>query len=159
MTPESLAYVKRETMIGAGINAALSAFFTFVAFGGNGAAVGDVAIDALPQSFMIGLMTALVPTAITRSRLRRGVIASAATEKSWLPDNMAVRASVVAVGAAIFGGGLQWLLLPLLTPAEWPFSTILGFKVIYGALLGLLIGPFVLRRALADPVMQNHSIS
>jgi hypothetical protein len=144
-------YVRRETLIGIAINAVLSALFTILVFGGTAvAAVGAIAQDAFPQSFMIALMTALVPTAITRKRLRGGQIAPLPASGSGLPRNLVLRGLLVAVAAALIGGGLHWVLLPLLAPPLWSFPALLAYKVAYGGLLAASIGPWLISSALAD---------
>ena len=145
------SYVRRETAIGVAINAALSALFVFLVFGGRGRIpVGDIVLDSLPQSFMIALMATLVPTAITRRRLRNGAIAPLAAERTLLPANLLWRALLVAVAATLAGGLLHALLLPRFAPPLWPFGALLAYKMLYGAALALLVGPVALRRALAD---------
>ena len=151
MSPEHRRYVKKETLIAVAINSALSALFALIVFGGNDAApVVDVAFDAFPQSFMIALMTTLVPTAITRRRLRLGAVPPLAAGAVRLPRNLLLRALLVAAAAALVGGGLNWLLLPQLAPALLAFVPVLAYKILYGALLALLLAPVVLRTALAD---------
>ena len=151
MSPEHRRYVEKETLIAVAINSALSALFAFIVFGGNGAApVGDVAFDAFPQSFMIALMTTLVPTAITRRRVRLGAVPPLTGRSPRLPRNLLLRALLVAAAAALVGGGLHWLLLPQLAPPLWAFGAVLVYKIVYGALLALLLAPPILRAALAD---------
>ena len=151
MNQEHGRYVRKETLIAVGINSALSALFALIVFGGKDAApVRDVAFDAFPQSFMIALMTTLVPTALTRRRLRQGAVPPLATGAMPLPRNLLLRALLVAVTGALVGGGLNWLLLPLLAPELWLFGPLLAFKILYGGLLALLLAPAILRRALAD---------
>src|SRR5437868_14337989 len=112
LSPRQRLYVRRETLIGIAINAALSAFFVFLVFGGrNAIAVRDIALDAVPQSFMIALMTTIVPTLLTRKRLREGGI-EALAEANRLPTNLLLRALLVAAASALIGGALHWLLLP-----------------------------------------------
>jgi hypothetical protein len=151
LTPEQRSYVRKESAISVAINAALSAVFAFIVFGGPAyATVEDIAFDAFPQSFMIALMSTLVPTAITRQRLRAGTVQPLAGGAGFLPNNLILRALIVAAGAALVGGALHWLLLPSLAPPLWAFAAVLIYKVAYGALLATAIAPFILRRALAD---------
>jgi hypothetical protein len=160
MTEAQRSYIHRETAIGVAINAALSALFAFVVFGGRALVpVDEIVLDALPQSFMIALMATLVPTAITRRRLRAGSIAPLPALTSRLPGHLLLRGLLVAVVAALVGGALHWLLLPRLAPGAWPFLPLLAYKIVYGGALALLVGPIVLRRALADvpPAAQGAS--
>ena len=151
MTDAQRAYIRKETAIGVAINAVLSAVFAITLFAGRDAIpVADIVLDALPQSFMIALMATLVPTAITRKRLRTGTIAPLTGGAGWLPANLLLRSLFVAATCALAGGAVHWLLLRRLTPGTWAFGPLLAYKTAYGGSLALLLGPFVLRRALAD---------
>ena len=151
MTRDQNGYVRRETLVAVAINAALSAIFCFIVFGGSAAiAIADLVADAVPQSFMIALMTTIVPTLITRRRLRAGTIAPLALAESRLPSNLALRALLVAMLAAAAGLASHWLLLAAFGPVEWPFGTVLTLKIAYGAALAAICAPWLLRRALAD---------
>jgi hypothetical protein len=151
LTSAQKAYVRRETLIGIAINAALSAAFVFLVFGGRDA-VGtrEIVLDALPQSFMIALMTTIVPTLLTRQRLRKGGLEILAADGGRLPANLPLRALVVAGTSALLGGALHWLVLPPVAPPVWSFEAVLAYKIAYGACLAWLLAPALLRRALAD---------
>jgi hypothetical protein len=150
MTPVQAAYLRRETLISAAINLALSVAFTFLAFGGQ-ARIGWAALawDALPQSFAITLMATLVPTLLTRKRLRTGTIAPLSTSYGKGRHNAFVRALILALVATAIAGLLHYVLLPL-GPAKWSFAAVLAYKSIYGALLGAGIGHVAVRSALAS---------
>ena len=151
MTEQQAGYVRKETLIGVVINAVLSAVFVFLIFRGRDLVpVGEIAFDALPQSFMVALMTTIVPTALTRRRLRSGVVAPLPLGRLQLPHNLVLRGLLVALVVAVASGALHWLVLPSLSPAAWSFATLLTYKVTYGGLLALVLGPFVLRRALVE---------
>lgn len=149
MTPEQAAYLRQETLISAAINCALSVAFTFLAFGGQ-ARIGwsALALDALPQSFAIALMATLVPTLLTRKRMRSGLIASLPTSGGRPRHNALLRALIVALGTTAVAGVLHYLLLPL-GPVDWSFAAVLAFKSLYGALLGAAIGHVAVRSTLA----------
>ena len=151
MNAQQKAYVRRETLVSVAVNAALSAIFAFLVFGGSAAvATGDLVADAVPQSFMIALMTTIVPTLVTRRRLRAGTVGALARPGSRLPSNLALRALLVALLAAAAGLALHWLLLAAAGRAEWPFGAVLAMKIAYGAALAAICAPWLLRRALAD---------
>ena len=146
-------YVRRETLISVAINAVLSALFCLAIFGGRDAIdARALVLDAVPQSFMIALMTTIVPTLITRSRLRSGSVEPLPREASILPANLAVRALAVAVAAALFGVLLNFLLLRVAGIDQLAFKPTLAWKITYGALLAFLLAPTLIRRALADGV-------
>ena len=99
---------------------------------------------------MIALMTTIVPTLVTRRRLRAGTVGALARPGSRLPANLALRALLVALLAAAAGLALHWLLLAAAGRAEWPFGAVLAMKIAYGAALAAICAPWLLRRALAD---------
>lgn len=148
MTPAQTTYLRRETLISAAINCVLSVAFTVLAFGGQ-ARIGWAALawDALPQSFAIALMATLVPTLLTRKRLRAGTIASLSASGGKRPHSALLRALIVALGVTAVAGSLHYLLLPL-APADWSFAAVLGYKSFYGAVLGAGIGHLAVRSAL-----------
>ncbi|QAY78117.1 hypothetical protein [Sphingosinicella sp. BN140058] len=150
MTWDQRRYIAREAAIGVAINGALSALFAWLVFAGTTPApVEAVARDAFPQSFMIALMTTVVPTLLTHRRLRAGAVAPLAAVP-MLPRALLVRAALVAMTAAFLTGGAHVLLLPRLAGPFWPLLPLLAYKIVYGGLLALLIGPFILREALVD---------
>ena len=149
MTDGQRSYLRKETAVAVAINGAFSALFAWLAFGGRAATAQEVASDALPQSFAIALMTTLVPTLITRKRLRAGAVAPL-SRANRLPGNLLLRALLVGALAALVGGALHWFVVRPLGPETWRFELLLPYKVAYGALLALAIAPPILRRALAD---------
>lgn len=154
MTRAHRRYIAGEMALGAVINMVLSGAFVFLVFGGRADApvagwVG-VAADAVPQSFMIALMSCIVPTVLTRRRLALGAVAPLAG-RSRLPRSVSLRAMLVAVIVAIVAGAVQAALLPI-TGDRWSFATILSFKLIYGAVLGACVAGYAVRAALGDRI-------
>lgn len=144
-------YLRKEAAIAAVINAALSVGFTVLMFGGMArvpvAGTGGLIVDSVPQSLMVAAMSTLVPTLLTRRRVAAGAIPSLATSDR-LPRKAAVRALVVGALVAVLAGGTHALLLPL-TGTAWPFAVVLGYKALYGALLGAGIAWWAARAALS----------
>ncbi len=148
------AYIPRETAISMGINTGLSMAFYAAVFGRIDPVpvwgLGKWVFDFVPQGFMIGLMSTLVPGAITARRLSRGEVARLAG-RSLLPRALGWRAVVIALASAAvsaaamaaiaFACGLQ--ALPMIAAAT--------IKVGWGALLALVVTPIGLRAALAAP--------
>lgn len=152
MNPSQWRYLRQEAAIGAAITAVLSLVFTLVMFG-RAAQVpvfgaGGLIADAIPQNFFGALMCVVVPTIVTRRRLRLGQIAPAAAAIR-LPAALLPRALLVA---AIAGGAGTLLALFALAagPSQWPFLPVLMAKTVYGALLGAVVGGVAVRVALAD---------
>jgi hypothetical protein len=155
VTPAHRRYLRVEMAIAAVINAVLSVAFVFLVFGGGTdvpvAGSGGLIVDALPQSAMIALMSTLVPTLLTRRRMRAASILSR-KGRVWRPHNVAVRALAVALAVAVVAGLAHAALLPL-GPPWWPFAAVLAYKTGYGALLGMAIARWAVIAALADPVV------
>ena len=120
MTPTHRRYFATEMVVAAMINAVLSIAFGFLVFGGRAAApvagLGGVAADALPQSFMIALMSCLVPTLLTRRRMAAGTVAPMPARWGF-PRGLVARALLIAVPVAIVATALQLVLLPALAPS------------------------------------------
>lgn len=154
MTTQHSRYLTIETAVSGVINAVLSVIFFLIVFGraevipveGNPGLV----VDALPQTFMVVFMTTLVQTLLTRQRLKKGQLQALDGRGAPLPANLFVRSLVIAVLATIVAGALHALLLPSLTPAEWPFMTALVYKGVYGALVGMAVSRLILPAALRD---------
>jgi lysylphosphatidylglycerol synthetase-like protein (DUF2156 family) len=147
-------YILAETLISIAVNAAISAGFAFVVFGGR-TGIGlwgpdGLALDFAPQTFMIALMSVLVPTALTRRRIRTGAIQKRRGRASYLPRNLLVRALLVASLATVSLGGAAMLVLAATWSGALGFATVLPLKIIYGALVALLVTPPALRAAFCD---------
>lgn len=146
------AYVRRETAISAVINAAFSALFFWLVFGGVDPVPlwgrGNWVFDFVPQGFMVALMSTLVPGALAAKALRAGAI-HAAGRGNGLPGALIPRALVLAVGAAALGTAVMAVITVLSGVAELRATTAAAVKVGYGAALALLVTPLALRRALA----------
>lgn len=151
-------YILVETAISIAVNAAISAGFAWLVFGGR-AGIGlwgadGLALDFVPQTFMISLMSVLVPTVLTRRRVRSGALPHGESFFR-LPRNLFVRALLVAALATALLGGAAAALLALLWSGPMGFAAGLPLKVAYGALIALLVTPPALRAALADGRMEN----
>lgn len=147
------AYIRRETRISIVINAILSALIFLAVFGIHQPVeswgAGQWVCDFLPQSFMIALMSVLVPGALARQRLRRGALAST-PHHSILPHDLLLRALVLAGLSTIIGtalvAGLAW---STGTETIAPVPA-LALKTAYGAILSWIVTPLALRVALAS---------
>lgn len=153
MTPHG-RYIATEVAISALINGALSLLAAWLVFGGREAieAAGPrgFAMDFLPQTFMVALMSTLVPTWLTRRRVRSGQLERVPWPVSRLPRNAVLRAlSLALASTAVLG-----LAAMMLSPAVWTGSLLLpgllALKVAYGVLLSVPVTGFALRAALAD---------
>ncbi|MBC2670189.1 MHYT domain-containing protein [Novosphingobium piscinae] len=152
MTQDHVTYIRRETLVSVVINTVLSAAAFWLVFRGQDPVqvwgLGYWVFDFIPQSFMIALMSTLVPGAIAGRAVRAGRIRPAGAP-GRLPGNLVVRALLMAVLGVVLGtaavAGLAGLAgLSALSP-----SAALALKMVYGALLALIVTPLGLRRALS----------
>lgn len=147
-----VAYIRKETLISMVLNGVFSLTFFLIVFGQAATiplwGVGNWVFDMLPQSFMITLMSTLVPGALTAKRLRAGVL-HPSSQQSRLPRSLALRAVLLSVAAALLGttvvAALAWA--SGLTALDWLPALIL--KVLYGIVLAAVVTPIGLRGALA----------
>jgi hypothetical protein len=150
-----MRYIATETVISVFINVIISAIFMMLIFGSQKRielwGPHGLAFDFAPQTFMITLMSVLVPTALTRRRLRMGSLESDRTARTrkW-PRNLWWRALLIAVALTVFLGGLSLGLLALAWKGPVDFRTAFAFKLLYGALVALVATPFSLRIALSE---------
>jgi hypothetical protein len=146
------AYIRKETMVSMVINGVLSAVFFLLVFGMATSVpawgVGNWVFDFLPQSFMITLMSTLVPGALTAKRLKAGEI-QPGSYNSRLPRSLVMRALLLAVLAAAIGTGLVAAIITLTGVNELALLPAFGVKVIYGIALGAIVTPIGLRAALS----------
>lgn len=157
MTPAQRRYVRTEMAIAAVINAALSAVFVWLVFGGQAVVpvLGwrGLAVDTVPQSLMVALMSCLVPTVLTRRRLAAGRVTALSAGRRW-PRHALVRALLVAVPIAALAGLVGAAVLPL-TGSSWSFGAVAALKPLYGALLGAIIARLAVLLALGDALAQR----
>jgi len=154
MTKFQRRYVAIETVISMVINCAISWGMFMLLFGGRPQVplrgLDGALIDFIPQTFMIALMSLLVPTFLTRRRVTRGRIGSIADSPLPLPANMFIRALLVAALATFFLGGIAAALLLATTEGTISFGALLIVKCVYGALVALIVTPIAVTAALTD---------
>lgn len=148
---DAVQYVRRETGVSVIINAVLSSLLFFVVFGGTEpiptwGPAGWV-LDFVPQSFMIALMSALVPGVLAQRKLRTGAVA-ALSGTTRLPRNLLVRALALALASAVLGTALIAAGTFAAQQESLAFAVALTLKVAYGALLAALITPLGIRAVL-----------
>jgi hypothetical protein len=154
-------YIIVETLISVAINAAFSAGFAFLIFGGRTGiglwGTSGLALDFVPQTFVIAMMSVLVPTALTRRRIRTGALQPGNGPPSRLPRFLLARALLVALLATFILGGAAIALLTATWAAPLAFAAVLPLKIIYGAFVALLVTPLALRAAVVDRKMEAPS--
>jgi len=147
--PLRTKYLVIETAVSMVINATISIGFAWVVFHGHAhvpaGGPGGLVRDAAPQTFMITLMSTLVPSLITRKRMRSGHL------DAWLGGQVGAepgpagkifkRAFMLAVAAMLLGLAVNAILLPLLFPGGLTYGSVFFLKATYGALVALIITP------------------
>ena len=153
MTGEHAAYVRKETVISMVINGMISAGFAIAVFRGA-SSIGvwsspSLALDFLPQTFAIAFFSVLVPSLLTRKRVKRGAVERKAASQR-LPQNIILRALAVAVVSVVIIGGLAIVISSLVIRSELSFTSVMILKVAYGVVVAALITPFALHEALCE---------
>ena len=115
-----------------------------------------MAVDLIPTVFMITLVGSIIMTVATRSRVRSGKVNAIGEPWAtywlirWLPRNALARALTVAMLATAVLVPISVGILAILNVTIMSFNPFVGFKVIYGVVVGMLSAPFVLLAALSD---------
>lgn len=155
-SPQHAAYIQRETLTGCVFNAILSVVFAFVVFRGRSPILlwgtDGLAVDLVPTVFMITLVGNVIVTLITRRRVASGQVPAmpVLSNRFVLFRQMLPRILIAAFLMTI-------VLVPLSVLALWAigidrmdFGPFVAFKVVYGAAVGALSAPWVIRHALSD---------
>lgn len=148
MTRSMPHYLLRETAISMVINTLFSLAFFLLVFKIAAPVPGrSYAVDFLPQSFAIALMSTLVPGAIAARNVRLGRMARW-PHSSPLPRRLWQRTVLVAVLAMVLGGGALCGLMLLAGPVAIAWWPALVAKLAYGAALAAVVTPPTLKAAL-----------
>jgi hypothetical protein len=155
MINEHNRYVLSETAISVVINIVLSALFMFLVFGRSPTIElwgrPGLALDFVPQTFMISLMSVLVPSLITRRRMKSGRVAARASARLRnLPKNVVFRAIVIGCGLTVLLGGGAVLLLSAVWRGAAPFWVTFPLKLAYGVLVATIATPLGLYATLSE---------
>jgi hypothetical protein len=149
-------YITRETGVAVAINTMMSVVFAVLSARGRVAVPlwgeSGMALDFVPQTFMISFMTALAATLMTRKRLKRGELPPLPAEHAGLllrmPQKALVRATLIALLLTVVMVPLCVSILSLLSVTSLSFPMFIVMKVVYGAVLTLLAAPPILQAAL-----------
>jgi hypothetical protein len=146
-------YLFTESAIGSAISLALSILFVFVIFDLEQAVpifgINGLIFDALPQSVAIAFMATLMPTLLTRRRLKTGKINVIDGRVSRLPHNVFLRSLMVAIVVTISAIILHFVVFGLTGLNSLSFTSVLIYKASYGALLGAVVAYYSLLNALS----------
>lgn len=136
--------IRREAGISIVINGVLSLAFFLGVFGTTPhplrwAEPDNLALDFIPQSIAVALMSALVPALIARKRLGNapGI------------GPILIRAALFALAGGALGGVLAFSIGSVAFPTiVW--GAALAIKIAYGGALGALVATLALRRLLSS---------
>lgn len=154
MTDAHRRYIRIETGISTVLNTIFCLLFGWIVFGGRErlpfAGADGIGVDIFPTVFMSTLMTAVALTLLTRARLRKGAVTVMSGPPTRLPRFFLLRAIVCGLAAALAIAIPTYLALSLINPGEWTFGGMMAMKALFGAAIGLVVTPFILRAALSD---------
>ena len=133
--------IAREALVSGAINAALSLAFFLLAFSAWQRVpvwgAGGYALDFLPQSFAIGLMSTLIPGLMARRKLAAG-----APSTAWVVGRSLAHGLI-----ALAAGGALWAALLWLCGIDTiGWAPALAVKLTYGAALGAAVTALSLKR-------------
>jgi hypothetical protein len=152
ITPSQRRYIAIETAISVVINTIISIGFAYFTFRGlPRIATATLIPDAVPQSFMIALMSTVVPAVLTRKRVLAGTIEPMEHTTAALVRSLPIRAILVAFIAAAAGFVVHYALLTTFAPDGLTLRAVIAFKAAYGAMLAAIVTPALLPFALSDP--------
>jgi hypothetical protein len=147
-------YLAGETSVSIVINVVISAIFMFAVFGRTPLLVlwgpHGLALDFLPQTFMISAMSILVPTLITRRRIGRGAIARRPPPPPRILRPLALRIVLLAALLTITLGGIAVVILSAWWTGPIRFWQAFPMKLLYGALVALIATPIGVSIALSE---------
>ena len=144
-------HVVRETLVSTIINSVLSFGITFLVLGGNDIVHGQaLVIDALPQTFAVAFFSVLVPTILTRKKIKSGQLDTLAFRSTWLPNSAFIRAVLIGLLAAVAGGLAHLVVLTGMQIEELMIGSVFIYKTLYGAVISILITPVALRVVLHE---------
>ncbi|MFG6138044.1 hypothetical protein [Halomonas sp. B23F22_10] len=143
MPTELKRTIRRETLVATVISALISAAFVFALFGGRDPAplwgARGAAIDFLPQTFMLSLMSALIPALVMQRKVARGQLEALPGRTRGLPRQPIVRSLLLALLATLVGGLCGTAVTWMIAGPSIAFATLLEIKVIYGGLIAAAV--------------------
>lgn len=146
--------LRRETILAGIINAAMSIGFFLAVFGWAPAASRALALDFLAQTFGITMLGCLVPSLITLARVHRGAVVPAGPVPSRTRQAASVLAAA-AIAVPVLGGGAALLTIALAPALVAPVPA-LAVKTLYGAAVGVIMTPPMIRLALGMALLPRR---
>jgi hypothetical protein len=145
-------YIVVETLISVAINTALSVGFVFLVFHGQSQVPPTgrhgIVADMAPQTFMVVLMSCLVPGLLTRRRLLAGTLLWQKGESKAALSHVWLAAAVGALLATCLVVAISWSTVPYLLPLGLSFRWLVIGKAFFGMLLAAIVTPWTIARVL-----------
>lgn len=147
-------YIVTETTVSIIINVLISALFMVLVFGrrtwielwgGHG-----LAVDFIPQTLMISAMSVLVPTLLTRARIKRGILVRGPGQRPRVLRNLALRVIAIAIVLTLTLGAAGLLILDVFWTRPLGFWEAFPLKLFYGAVVAVVATPIGLYLALSE---------
>ncbi|MDP5031642.1 MAG: hypothetical protein NWQ54_20850 [Paraglaciecola sp.] len=146
-------YLLTETAVGSAISLVLSIVFVFLIFDSNMTVpiygLQGLIVDSVPQSFAIAFMATLMPTFLTRIRLKAGKIKVIDGRGTWLPQNVFLRSLTMAILVTIVAYSAHFVAFGMTGFNSLSFTNALIYKACYGAFLGATVAYYSLLNALS----------
>lgn len=143
MKTEHQPLIKKEMITAAVISASISVCFVFAIFAGSPQislwGAGGAAIDFLPQTFMLSLMSALVPALLLRKKLARKQFYAVAGRTWYFPQQPVLRSFLIALVATAVGSLAATTALFLISGDTIAFAVLLITKTAYGAIIAAFV--------------------
>lgn len=152
--------VLRETLISTVPNAVISAGFVWLVFSGQSRVplwgMKGLAFDLVPTTFMLTLMTTIGMTLLFRLRRSRGTLPVVEEEAPLpLPHNAVLRGVMLGAALLLLFVPASVLVLAAVWQDDWPFTKVLGFKVVYGVAVGYAATPLAVLAVLREQPRQG----
>ncbi len=158
--PVSLSkYLATETVSSAVSNALLNWLGALAVFHGRTlipvSGPKGLVVDSIGQTFFVVSLSILIPSLLTRSRRRKGVLPPAPSSATPVkPGNLYLRSLIAGVLAAGVVVACNAVLLPRIFPADVSHSHAVLFKTVCGTVIGCIASALAISAVLRESAEQ-----
>jgi hypothetical protein len=111
---------------------------------------GSLLRDSVGETFIVTLLSVLIPSLIARQRRRAGTLPTSGARQPRATGNLYIRAIVTGLVFTCVCVACNALLLPLMFPNGVSFANVLLFKTLYGAVVGSMATLLAVRKVLSE---------
>lgn len=152
-------YILTEAASSAVINTLFGIVAMLVVFGLHPAAPfwgsHGVGINMIPAVFMMTLMDVVVPTLLTRRRIRLGhFVPPSAPMHHWMVRNLLLRGILFAFVVTLCLIPCAFLLLYYLGPIRWTLWSLLMSQAVLGVIVAAIVIPVAMDTAFNEPAVR-----